>query len=469
MRGRLLAYASNLYSSMLTSYSSSGRGVIREGCAHISAPPVRPQAARMHTLGYHVGACAKNSAKTALPAAVRSWTSRSTGCAALVRSGAARAETAGAWGTTAANIMASRHYEPLWARSKVRKQPLRRLWWHCAHAYLRSSASPALPRLCMLPQARPGLPLHVQRRVMALSRPHSAEEGLATPAAAAAGAAGATAPPPPSAAAAAELDALLGARESVAAAPAVPKLTPESIKNQEDLGACTAAQTGGNGAARVGGNSSSSSTGNGATAPAVSLHAQQKVEQEFSQLLAADVSTQAGAQSNGNGALTTAAPAAAAQQHAAAVPTATGATPSTAPVVTAETPESSSSSSSTISSLLGRAIAAAAAAAMTGSGSSAAAGIGDSIAATGSGGEGDGGSEPPGDGVPPLLRLTLSSGAAMLPHPDKAHRGGEDSFFIANHQAAVGVADGVGGWVRLPACLGAALLCLPILPVIGAG
>jgi protein phosphatase PTC7 len=35
----------------------------------------------------------------------------------------------------------------------------------------------------------------------------------------------------------------------------------------------------------------------------------------------------------------------------------------------------------------------------------------------------------------------------MLPHPDKASRGGEDSFFIADHQAAVGVADGVGGWV----------------------
>jgi hypothetical protein len=41
----------------------------------------------------------------------------------------------------------------------------------------------------------------------------------------------------------------------------------------------------------------------------------------------------------------------------------------------------------------------------------------------------------------------FSSGAAMLPHPDKASRGGEDSFFIADHQAAVGVADGVGGWV----------------------
>jgi serine/threonine protein phosphatase PrpC len=47
----------------------------------------------------------------------------------------------------------------------------------------------------------------------------------------------------------------------------------------------------------------------------------------------------------------------------------------------------------------------------------------------------------------PAVRLLLQSGAAMLPHPDKVHRGGEDSFFIADHQAAVGVADGVGGWV----------------------
>jgi protein phosphatase PTC7 len=53
-----------------------------------------------------------------------------------------------------------------------------------------------------------------------------------------------------------------------------------------------------------------------------------------------------------------------------------------------------------------------------------------------------------GNGVSgPAIRLVLSSGAAMLPHPDKASRGGEDSFFIADHQAAVGVADGVGGWV----------------------
>lgn len=51
----------------------------------------------------------------------------------------------------------------------------------------------------------------------------------------------------------------------------------------------------------------------------------------------------------------------------------------------------------------------------------------------------------------PAIRLLLQSGAAMLPHPDKAHRGGEDSFFIADHQSAIGVADGVGGWVSATA------------------
>ncbi len=46
--------------------------------------------------------------------------------------------------------------------------------------------------------------------------------------------------------------------------------------------------------------------------------------------------------------------------------------------------------------------------------------------------------------VPPLI---LSSGAAMLPHPDKAEKGGEDSFFISEQHPCIGVADGVGGWV----------------------
>ncbi|CAD7700039.1 unnamed protein product [Ostreobium quekettii] len=42
--------------------------------------------------------------------------------------------------------------------------------------------------------------------------------------------------------------------------------------------------------------------------------------------------------------------------------------------------------------------------------------------------------------------LTLVSGCCMMPHPDKAYRGGEDAFFIAENGMAIGVADGVGAW-----------------------
>eukprot|EP00879_Flechtneria_rotunda_P014057 GHRR01014685.1.p1 GENE.GHRR01014685.1~~GHRR01014685.1.p1 ORF type:complete len:387 (+),score=182.21 GHRR01014685.1:590-1750(+) len=55
----------------------------------------------------------------------------------------------------------------------------------------------------------------------------------------------------------------------------------------------------------------------------------------------------------------------------------------------------------------------------------------------------------------PATWLVMQSGAAMLPHPDKAHKGGEDSFFIADHQAAIGVADGVGGWAEIGVDAGA--------------
>eukprot|EP00850_Spirogloea_muscicola_P004090 SM000017S02830 [mRNA] locus=s17:525356:526611:- [translate_table: standard] len=41
--------------------------------------------------------------------------------------------------------------------------------------------------------------------------------------------------------------------------------------------------------------------------------------------------------------------------------------------------------------------------------------------------------------------LRLQSTACSLPHPDKVDKGGEDSHFICA-DAAVGVADGVGGW-----------------------
>ncbi|CAM6084808.1 unnamed protein product [Calypogeia fissa] len=41
----------------------------------------------------------------------------------------------------------------------------------------------------------------------------------------------------------------------------------------------------------------------------------------------------------------------------------------------------------------------------------------------------------------------LNSGAAMIPHPEKASRGGEDAFFIEGNRW-IGVADGVGGWAN---------------------
>jgi protein phosphatase PTC7 len=38
----------------------------------------------------------------------------------------------------------------------------------------------------------------------------------------------------------------------------------------------------------------------------------------------------------------------------------------------------------------------------------------------------------------------------MIPHPDKAAKGGEDYYFIADDGRTVGVADGVGGWANVP-------------------
>ena len=37
-------------------------------------------------------------------------------------------------------------------------------------------------------------------------------------------------------------------------------------------------------------------------------------------------------------------------------------------------------------------------------------------------------------------------GNCLIPHPDKADRGGEDGFFINDELNALGVADGVGSW-----------------------
>ena len=45
--------------------------------------------------------------------------------------------------------------------------------------------------------------------------------------------------------------------------------------------------------------------------------------------------------------------------------------------------------------------------------------------------------------------LRLAIGACCLPHPEKAHYGGEDAFFISPAGGgALGVADGVGGWAE---------------------
>ncbi|KAI8473568.1 MAG: phosphatase 2C-like domain-containing protein [Monoraphidium minutum] len=49
----------------------------------------------------------------------------------------------------------------------------------------------------------------------------------------------------------------------------------------------------------------------------------------------------------------------------------------------------------------------------------------------------------------------MASGASMLPHPEKAHRGGEDAYFIGEPPLAVGVADGVGGWAEIGVDAGA--------------
>jgi len=52
------------------------------------------------------------------------------------------------------------------------------------------------------------------------------------------------------------------------------------------------------------------------------------------------------------------------------------------------------------------------------------------------------------------MKLLLKSGAAVVPHPEKADRkyelpprcGGEDAYFVEDEAGVLGVADGVGGW-----------------------
>jgi len=42
----------------------------------------------------------------------------------------------------------------------------------------------------------------------------------------------------------------------------------------------------------------------------------------------------------------------------------------------------------------------------------------------------------------------VSAGAILVPHPDKADKGGEDACFVLKRKGAFGVFDGVGGWAE---------------------
>lgn len=45
-------------------------------------------------------------------------------------------------------------------------------------------------------------------------------------------------------------------------------------------------------------------------------------------------------------------------------------------------------------------------------------------------------------------QLRFQAAAAVIPHPEKVDKGGEDAFFIADDGLAVGIADGVGSWIE---------------------
>ncbi len=55
-------------------------------------------------------------------------------------------------------------------------------------------------------------------------------------------------------------------------------------------------------------------------------------------------------------------------------------------------------------------------------------------------------SKPPEPDTPAVPLGIASSGAVLVPHPDKAEKGGEDACFVLRDQGAFGVMDGVGGW-----------------------
>jgi hypothetical protein len=44
--------------------------------------------------------------------------------------------------------------------------------------------------------------------------------------------------------------------------------------------------------------------------------------------------------------------------------------------------------------------------------------------------------------VPSLYDWTLQSHVCVIPHPDKAHKGGEDAFYISEDGKIIAVADG---------------------------
>jgi len=46
-------------------------------------------------------------------------------------------------------------------------------------------------------------------------------------------------------------------------------------------------------------------------------------------------------------------------------------------------------------------------------------------------------------------QFVLKAGAAMIPHPSKEEKGGEDAFFISPCGLYLGIADGVGGWAEI--------------------
>ncbi|KAL4189596.1 hypothetical protein AMTRI_Chr08g207950 [Amborella trichopoda] len=56
------------------------------------------------------------------------------------------------------------------------------------------------------------------------------------------------------------------------------------------------------------------------------------------------------------------------------------------------------------------------------------------------------------DEAPPALlrtEVSLSVGTHLIPHPAKVDKGGEDAFFVSNHNGGViAVADGVSGWAE---------------------